>query len=393
MRMPFLFLFLFLSACSSRVVSAEQVVPTSTSALFATATLVPTVTSRPSLTAAPPTIAPTISPILALLTAQVNVRAAPDKSASVLGLLNYGTRVQVIGKDLGSEWWQIIYPENSTTTGWVALTYVQIAEADARKIPVVQANSPTVTQLPAVSAGTPEPVVHSAKLKAQINVRSGPGQAFESKGLLNAGTIVILTGRSQNNVWVQIKFDGGVDGKGWVAAAYLEAADLAGLPYFDNQGAPVAAEAGAPNPPAGTGGQPTSSPTAFSAAAPDGDSEKNPAAKIKFSPDSVREFIYSSDLSSPNGDPTDWVAFSAYEPTNQSTFVYFKLKCSGNGGITATLEQDGLPVAGARTIVCGNYDVAIKVLGGKEYILVLNADGSGGQLRYVSYTLTVTSLP
>jgi uncharacterized protein YraI len=401
MRYILLIPLIFLAACS-QVSPAEQSTPTQALPLFATATLVPTSTPRPTATAATPTPVPTIAPITALLINQVNVRIAPNKTALVLGLLNYGVSVQVIGKDQGGEWWQIIYPENSAATAWVSMAYVQMAEEDAKKIPVARDNTPTAQPLAATSApnttpaaplaasATPAAAAHTAKVKAQIYVRSGPAQTFESKGLLNAGAVVTLAGRSQNNVWIQILFDGGVDGKGWVAAAYLDGADLQDLPYFDFQGAPLGVGTSAPGSPSG---QPTLTATAFSPAAADADSEKNPGVRIKFAPDSAREFTYSSDLSSPSGDGIDWVAFTPYEPTNQSTFVYFKLECSGNGAITATLEKDGLPVPDSKTLLCGNYNLAMKVLGGAEYVLVLKADGSGGLLRYVSYTLRVKSQP
>ena len=367
-----------------------------TPAAFATATLVPTFTPRPSATTAIPTIAPTIAPILGSLSMQVNVRAGPDKKMISLGLLNYGSQVQVIGKDSSAKWLQIIYPENSSTTGWVTVEFVQLSESDMARIPVVEylppaQNTPSVggeTSTPPGPTLTPSPPARTANVSKQINVRKGPGQNFDTLGLINAGTQVTITGRNQNNVWVQILFDGGADGKGWVAAAYLSGAELSGLPYFDNQGSQISAGA-----PASAPGQVTMTPTAFSPAADDGDTEQNPSARLKFAPDAARQFTFSSDLSSPNGDTTDWVAFTPYEPTNQSTYLYLKLECSGNGGITATLEKDGLPVAGAQPLLCGNYDFAIHVLGGQEYMLVLNADGSGSALRYVRYTLYVRSEP
>lgn len=386
---------LFLAACSAQ--ATPQATPTLTPPPFATATLAPTFTPRPTFTAAPPTIAPTIQPVTASLTSQLNVRSAPNKDATSLGLLNYGSQVQVIGKDSSGKWWQIIYPENSATTGWVTAEYVPVPEADARKIPVVQAANPP-DQPPAATLApnetppaptvelTPTPVAHTASLKAQIFVRTGPGQTYDTLGTLAAGTIVTLTGRNQNNVWVQIQFEGGVEGKGWVASAYLIGADLSGLPYFDNQGILIFAPTAALNP-----GQPTPTATGLSPAADDGDSEQNPAVRLAFSPDGAREFTFESDLSSPDGDNVDWVAFTPYEPTNQSTYLYFKLQCSGNGGITATLEKDGLPVKDARSLVCGNYDFAMQVLGGKEYMLVLKADGAGSLPRYTSYKLIIKS--
>jgi uncharacterized protein YraI len=341
---------------------------------------------------------PTIAPITASLTAQVNVRVAPDKNATSLGLLNYGQKVQVIGKDASGKWWQVIYPENSSTTGWVTVEYAPIPEDDADRIPVVQStnSSPQATIAPAASNETaaapvaanitPMPASRTAKVKAQIFVRKGPGQMFDTLGTVNAGTVVPITGRNQNNVWVQIQYEGGADGKAWVAAAYLDDANLQGLPFFDNQGMLISSAVAVTNP-----GQAGATATAFSAAALDGDSEQNPGVRVKFSPDGAGELTFSSELSSPNGDTTDWVAFTPYEPTNQSTYVYFKLECSGNGGITAILEKDGVPVPERKPLVCGNYDLAVQVLGGQEYMLVLSADGSGGILRYAHYTLHIDS--
>lgn len=385
MRKFFLLLSLFLAACAAQ--ATPTALPSATPLPFATATLPPTLTPRPSATPAPPTITPTLEPIFATLTAQINVRSAPAQSATSLGLLNFGAQVRVVGKNSTGDWWQIVYPENSATTGWVTVAYAPLPEAETAKIPVItdpQANQPAA---PAANE-TPLSAARTASLKAQIFVRLGPGQAYESLGQLNAGTVVTLTGRNQTNVWVQIEYPGGPEGKAWVAGAYLVDANLSGLPYYDNQGQLVFAPTAALNP-----GQPTPSPTAFSAAALDGDSEQNPAIRQVFSPSEARELTFSSDLSAPNGDLTDWVAFTPYEPTNQATYVYLKLECSGNGGITAILEKDGLPVPETRPLVCGNYDFALRVLGGQEYQLVLNADGSGGTLRYTRYTLTIKSEP
>jgi len=397
MRKIFLISLLFLAACSAQ--STPQATPTLAPLAFATATLPPTVTPHPSATAGIPTIVPTIAPITTSLTAQVNVRVAPDKNATSLGLLNYGQKVQVIGKDANGKWWQIIYPENSVTTGWIAADYAPVSEGDSGRIPVMQVSDlPTQsaaapepsngTDAPVVANITPTPASRTAKVKAQIFIRKGPGQMFDTLGMVDAGTVVAITGRNVNNVWVQIQHEGGTDGKAWVAAAYLDGANLQGLPFFDNQGMLISSSSMAVNT---NPGQPAATATAVSAAALDGDSEKNPGVRVKFSPDGAGELTFSSDLSSPNGDATDWVAFTPYEPMNQSTYVYFKLECAGNGGITAILEKDGIPVPERKPLVCGNYDLAVQVLGGQEYMLVLNSDGSGGMLRYVHYTLYINS--
>ena len=385
MRKFSLLLILFLAACATP--ATPTVLPSATPMPFATATLPPTQTPRPSATPAPPTLTPTLELIFTSLTAQINVRSEPAQSAASLGLLNFGAQARVVGKNQTGDWWQIVYPENSSTTGWIAVAYAPLPADKADKIPVVSAQPASQPQPAAPAANeTPQPAARTASLKAQIFVRRGPGGAYESLGQLNAGTVVNLTGRNQTNVWVQIEYPGGPEGKAWVAGAYLSDADLSGLPYYDNQGQLVFAPTAVLNP-----GQPTPSPTAFSAAALDGDTEQNPAIRQVFSPSTARELTFSSDLSAPSGDLTDWVAFTPYEPTNQATYLYLKLECSGNGGITATLEKDGLPVPEIQPLVCGNYDFAIHVLGGQEYMLVLNADGAGSALRYTRYTLTIKS--
>jgi hypothetical protein len=169
-----------------------------------------------------------------------------------------------------------------------------------------------------------------------------------------------------------------------VAALYLKDPNLNGLPYYDNEGKLVYTPTQVAHP-----GQPTPTPTSSSPAASDNDSQEAPAVRQTFSPDGASVLTYSSELSSPTGDDVDWVAFTAYGPPNQSTYVYMRLDCTGNGGVTATLEKDGTLVKDSRQLACGNYDFAMKVLGGQEYMLVLRAGSSGGPLRYVKYTLTI----
>lgn len=378
---------LLLPACAPEATPTAESTATPAVVAFSTATLVPTATPRASSTPLPPEAVPTVAPVMVSLTTAINVRNSADVNAGSLGMLNYGDEIQVIGKNDDSSWLQIYYPPGSVSTGWVAEEFVAVAEEDLKKIPIVQpgaAQSGPVA--PAVQAATPIPAEQkrTARVKNQIFVRSGPGQTFDDLGVINADTVVSLTGRSQNNVWVQIVFDGGTDGKGWVAAAYLDGADLQGLPYFDNLGAMVSGET-----PIANAAAVSVTPTGFSPAVADGDSEQNPAAQMKFSPDGAKDFTYTSDLSAPNGDNVDYVIVSPYEPTNQSTYIYFKLECSGNGGVTATLKYNNAAVPDAKQLLCGMYDLAYKVQGGKDYMLVLNADGSGGPIRYTQYTLRV----
>lgn len=379
---------LSLSACAGAASLSESPTP---SPPFFTATLMPTQTSRPSATPAPPTIAPTIAPIDGIAKSQLNVRAAPDQSQPSLGLLNYLSKLGIIGKDASGKWWQIIYKDSPTGTGWVTAAFVDF-KGDPDTVPVVAAVIPTAapgtTSAGSGTAAAPTPGPRTAVVTKNINVRSGPATANTSLGMLDPNTTVTLTGRNQMNTWVQIEYPAGSEGKGWVAALYLDNPDLTGLPYFDNDGKLVYAPTQGVD-----SGQPTATPTTYSDAPDDNDSVAAPAVRQVFSPDAASVLTYSSDLSAPSGDAADWVAFTPYGPSNQSTFLYMRLDCTGNGGVTANLLKDGKPVPDSPQLVCGIYDLAMKVLGGQEYMLVLRADPSGGPLRYVKYTLTIKVTP
>lgn len=346
-----------------------------------------TFTPQPSATYSPPTITPTFQPLEATTNAQVNVRSGPEQTQPSLGLINFGAKIQIIGKDASEKWWRIAYPDAPSGVGWVSAAFI-VFTGDADDVPVIEDRAPEPgTPDPGqatVDPSTPTPKAKTAIVTQRINVRGGPATAYESLGMIDANTTVILTGRNEINTWVQIEFNEGLEGKGWVAALYLKDADLQGLPYYGNDGQLLYAPT-----PGLAPGQSTLTPSPYPAAAIDNDSETEPGVRQTLSPNGAGTLIYTSELSSPDGDDVDWVAFTLEGSANQSYYLYLRLDCSGNGAVTATLEKAGAPVADTRPVLCGNYDLAIKVIGGQEYMLVLRADGAGNALRFTKYTLAI----
>jgi uncharacterized protein YraI len=376
-------LLLLLTGCSFAVSVQDTATPTAVP--FVTATLLASVTPYPTATYAPPTITPTIEPLEALTNAQVNVRSGPAQTNASLGLIDFGTKVQLIGKNTDGTWYRIVYKDAAEGTGWVTANFITFG-GDVDKIPVVDAAPVAATPpdgTPATAAPSPTAKGKTSSVTAKINVRAGPATSFDSLGMIEADTTVTLTGRNEINNWVQIQFADAPDGKGWVAALYLKDPDLRGLPVYGNDGKLISGSTPQPNP-----GEPTPTPTGYAPAAADNDSASNPGVRQTLSTDGAGVLIYSSELSSPDGDNTDWVAFTLDGPASQSSYLYFRLDCTGNNAILATLQKDGKPVADTKTLQCGNYDLAMKVLDGQEYMLVLRAD-TAGTLRFVSYKLTI----
>lgn len=120
------------------------ILPTTTPTPLPTATPTPTPTATPTplptATFTPlPTLTPTLTPVpvpemLALLV--VNVRAGPGVHYPALGQLLLGDTARVVGRNAEGTWWQIIYPPDSDSTGWVAGLLIQINE-EASRAPVV----------------------------------------------------------------------------------------------------------------------------------------------------------------------------------------------------------------------------------------------------------------
>jgi uncharacterized protein YraI len=81
-------------------------------------------------------------------------------------------------------------------------------------------------------------------LKAQVNVRAGPGTEYSSLGLLDPGQKVQIVGKDQSGKWYVILYPGGPQERGWVTASYIQAGNTGGLPVVmgaDARGSPSAA--------------------------------------------------------------------------------------------------------------------------------------------------------
>ena len=351
---------LLASGCGTQ---AEQAVPTSTTFLL-TSTLPAVSTASASETPLPPPPQPTAAPVEGTSSTQINVRSEPSTSASVLGMIPPNTKVQIVGKDPGGNWWQILYEGGVEGKGWVTAQYV--ATANPAAVPVI--------------GGDPADPGNGnvAIVQQQINVRSGPGTSFNSLGTLNAQDVVTLTGKDSNGAWLQIAFAAGPEGKGWVNAAFVRAQGLENIPIVTEAGQVI-----------GTG-TPTTIPAAPTPtvipARMDNDSAGNPVVSVTFERTGTHTLIYEGDISIPEGDPEDWINFQPYSRT-----VIASISCTGTGALQADLLEDGMPTSMALT--CGDLNKPIVVNAGSSYTVHLYAQSTAGALQYTSYTIKIQTSP
>ncbi|HEX6034212.1 MAG TPA: SH3 domain-containing protein [Anaerolineales bacterium] len=329
-------------------------------------TLPGTMTSAPSETPLPASPQPTVSPVEGVTSDQVNVRLEPSTASTVLGIIPANTRVEITGRDPGGSWWQIIYPhpQGIDGKGWVTAQYITTA---------------ATPDVPAIVGGETNPNSGNiAVVQQQINVRSGPGTDFNSLGTLNPQDVLYLTGKDPNGAWLQIEFAAGPAGKGWVNAAFVQAQGVENLPIIAESGQVV-----------GTG-TPTVSPATptptIIPAPQDGDSGESPIASVIFEPTGTNTFIYNGDLSAPQGDSEDWIAFKPY-----GEVVFAGLECTGSAVLAIEIWENNSPVN--TLLECGDQRKELAVQAASNYLIHLQATPFTEILQYTIYTLTIKTRP
>jgi uncharacterized protein YgiM (DUF1202 family) len=198
----------------------------------------------------------------------LNVRVGPSLGFVVIGMIQPGVQVTITGQT-GNKWYQIEYPSGIDGKAWISGSILKIdgkvkslpmfnvmgtpesAEKDRAKVDAAMTGTalavsggdqstpqPTAAEEPATITPTPRGPIGS--ITAQINVRSGPASSFQSYGLIDPKTNVIITARTLNGLWLMIEYSASPTGYGWVAAEYVKfLSDISGLPYYDNSGTPM----------------------------------------------------------------------------------------------------------------------------------------------------------
>jgi uncharacterized protein YraI len=360
------------TACSP----AENLTPSATLPVPASPSPKPVNTAQLTNTPLPPTATITPEPMAGITLWQVNIRSGPGLYYSLLGQINQNQSVQIIGQDVSHAWLAIIFPTGPDGQGWITAEYIQAENSS--NLPVLG----VVT----LANGTPAPQAH---LTQKLNVRNGPGTHYDSLGVLPIDSIVWLTGRNESGSWLQIDYPTSPNRKGWIIAGYVQVQDILSLPALDSSGTPLADSASI---------QPTPilfipTPTIIAPAALDGDSAEQPGTTQVISPLGIQGFSYTSDLSAPDGDLLDWIAFRPYAPNpGAQVSITASLTCVGNGSLQVQIWQAGQPLPDWGSLACGDSSSVINLTGGADYLLRLGVpEGTG--LRYVLYTLTLTNKP
>ena len=155
--------------------------------------------NTPSATAAPTQAPSNGSEQTAKTTEYVNFRSGPGTNYSSKGVIALGTTVTVTDTS-NSEWYAVRLSNGST--GYIFAQYLKLNSS----------SSATATPAPSGSE-------QSAKTTEYVNVRSGPGTNYSSKGVIALGTTVTVTDTS-NSEWYAVRLSNG--STGYIFAQYLK---------------------------------------------------------------------------------------------------------------------------------------------------------------------------
>ncbi len=261
-----LMIFSLLTGCSMPGLSAATPTVAASDTPQPTATLPPTNTLEPTATFTPeptqtPTIMPAIEPMRATANTSVTFRSEPRKGGDNVGGVYGNQVVQVIARNDAANWFYIIAPEAPGGHAWV-LAAAFTLQGDLTRLPIAiyPKGSKTPVILPPIIVnipGTPLPLnppgsgAKTATVVQLAKVRVGPGVGYMEMGLLEPGTVIVITGRIQGNGWLQIEYPSGLDGRGWVLGQLVKfEGEYAGLPFYNLLATPEGKEDNAPAAPA-----------------------------------------------------------------------------------------------------------------------------------------------
>ena len=359
-----------LGACSPSTDLTPLVVDTVPAPSFT-----PSQTSPPTETLQPPTATASPEPVGGVTLWQVNVRSGPGVYYDQIGQINQNQPVQITGQDPSKEWVAIRYPDGPKGLGWVTSEY--IAVENGVNLPVLG--------LVTLANGTPAP---QARLIQKLNVRNGPGTHYDPVGILPVDSIVWLIGRNQAGSWLLIDYPNSPSSSGWIIAGYVQYQDVLSLPMFDPSGNPLGDNSATQSDIT----LPTPTPIVVPAYK-DGDSAEDPGTFQVFSPLGIDRFSFSSDLSTPDGDPLDWIGFRPYSPRKgDPSNLSASLICTGQGVIQVQLWQGGKPLDHWGELNCGDVNNTLILKGGMDYLFRLQI-ADAPSLQVASFTLTLSIKP
>lgn len=164
----------------------------------------------------------------------INLRGGPGETFPVLGVVPGGAVGEITGKSEDGAWWQVRVPNTVAADGFAWLPAAFFFASNAENVPVASAPTTSTVSTPAPTSavvatsppstgGGSSGTVRIGTTTDTLNLRAGPGNQYDSYGVLSAGTQGVIIDQNSTATWYAFQVPKSVapDGKGWVSAAYV----------------------------------------------------------------------------------------------------------------------------------------------------------------------------
>ena len=148
----------------------------------------------------------------------VNVRLYPAIGAEVIATVNAGYSTNILSRSPDNQWVQVVI---AGQLGWIGTPVLAIVSGDLNSAPVSDPRTIPYGGFENPRAGlTSVTSQWTGKLQTSgLRVRGGPGRAYPVLANAPRYTIFSLLGRTADNVWLQVNFEGTL---GWVTTQFVE---------------------------------------------------------------------------------------------------------------------------------------------------------------------------
>ncbi|GAG81958.1 unnamed protein product, partial [marine sediment metagenome] len=160
---------------------------------------------------------------LVLRTTETDIFSGPGIEYEIIGQLKENQSAQVAGTNPDRLWWGIVVNSYDNGLGWVSTS--SVTSENTEGVPIIG--------LAVEGDGIQKANFVTADVDAAI--LSGPGDGYDSFGLLLAGQSVEVIGISSDNGWFVIRVPYVESGEGWVSADFVTVNNPEGIPIVERE--------------------------------------------------------------------------------------------------------------------------------------------------------------